>query len=73
MRATGLPAPSTSVPLVAAAEDVPPSVDYEIAELPELEEFENMPDAAAAPAAPATDMPPAVDVDAIAVPDAPTE
>ena len=58
---------------VAAAEDAPPSVDYETADLPELEDFENMPDAAAAPAAPATDMPPAVDVDAITVPDAPTD
>ena len=59
--------------LVAAAEDFPPSVNFEVAELPELEELENMPDAATAPAAPATDMPPAVDLDAIAVPDAPTE
>ena len=59
--------------LLAASEDFPPSVDFEDAPLPELEEFENMGDAATAPAAPATDMPPAVDLDAIAVPDAPTE
>ena len=72
-RATGPLALPTSVPCVAASEDFPPSVDYEDAELPELEEFENMPDAETAPAAPATDMPPAVDLDAIAVPDAPTE
>ena len=32
-----------------------------------------MPDAATAPAAPATDMPAAVDLDAIAVPDVPAE
>ncbi len=59
--------------LLTASEGFPPSVDYEDAELPELEEFENMPDAETAPAAPATDMPPAVDLDAIAVPAAPTE
>ena len=59
--------------LLAASEDFPPSVDFQDAPLPELAELENMPDAATAPAAPATDMPPAVDLDAIAVPDAPTE
>jgi hypothetical protein len=59
--------------LVAAAETAPPSVDYAEAELPELEPLENMPDAATAPAAPAIDMPREVDLDAIAVPDAPTE
>ncbi len=50
----------------------PSAVPYEQAELPALEPQENMPDAATAPAAPATDMPRAVDVDAIGVPDAPT-
>ena len=59
--------------LIAAAESGPPSVDYQEAELPELEVLENMPDAATAPAAPATDMPPTVDLDAITVPDAPEE
>ena len=58
---------------IAAAESAPPSVDYAEAELPELEPLENLPDAATAPAAPATDMPPTVDVDAIVVPEAPTE
>ncbi len=52
-------------------EERPPSVDYEVAELPELGELENMPDAATAPAEPATAMPRAVDLDAIGVPDAP--
>ena len=59
--------------LIAATEDYPPSVDYEQAELPELAELENLPDAATAPATPATGMPPALDLDAIAVPDAPAE
>jgi hypothetical protein len=59
--------------LIAAAEEFPPSVNYEQAELPELPEVENMPDAQTAPAAPATGMPPDVDLDAIAVPDAPPE
>jgi Right handed beta helix region len=59
--------------LLAASADFPPSVNFEVADLPELEDFENMPDAATTPPAPATDMPPAVDLDAIAVPDAPTE
>ena len=59
--------------LIAAAESAPPSVDYQDAELPELAELENMPDAATAPPAPAIDVPTAVDVDAIDVPDAPAE
>jgi hypothetical protein len=54
-------------------EERPPSVDYEVAELPELADLDTMPDAADAPAEPATDMPRAVDLDAIAVPDAPGE
>jgi hypothetical protein len=58
---------------VTDAENAPPSVDYEHAELPELAELENMPDAATAPPAPATNMPSEVDLDAIAVPDAPAE
>lgn len=53
-------------------EEHPPSVDYEEAELPELPELENMPDAETAPAAPAVDVFTAPDVEAIAVPDAPT-
>jgi hypothetical protein len=59
------------VALIAASENAPPSVDYEQAELPELAELDNMPDAATAPPAPATNMPTEVDLDAIAVPDAP--
>ena len=55
--------------LVAAEQ--PPSVDYEVAELPELPELDNMPDAATAPPAPAVDMPRSVDVDAIEVPPVP--
>ncbi len=50
---------------------LPPEVDWREAPLPELGEHENMPDAATAPAAPAVDMPPAIDLDAIAVPDRP--
>jgi Right handed beta helix region len=57
--------------LIAAADSAPPSVDYETAELPELEELEGMPDAETAAAAPATDMPVEVDLDAIEVPVAP--
>ena len=57
--------------LIAAAENAPPSVDYEQAELPELAVLDNMPDAATAPPAPATNMPIEVDLDAITVPDAP--
>jgi Right handed beta helix region len=57
--------------IVAAAENAPPSVDYQDAELPALEQHDNLPDAATAPSAPATDVPATVDLDAIAVPDAP--
>ena len=51
----------------------PPSVDYEIAALPDPPELPNMPDAATAPAAPATDIVVDVDVTAIAVPPMPAE
>jgi hypothetical protein len=50
---------------------LPGEVDWKIAPLPELGAHENMPDAATAPARPATDVPMAVDLDAITVPDAP--
>lgn len=49
-------------------EEPPPSVDYEIADLPEPPELESMPDAEAAPPAPATDMPPEIDLAAIDIP-----
>jgi hypothetical protein len=51
-------------------EEAPPSGDYRTTPEPELS-FETMPDAATAPARPATDVPPAVDLDAIRVPGAP--
>ena len=53
---------------LADAESAPPSVDYEIAELPPIPDLEDMPDAATAPAEPATEMPRAIDVDAITTP-----
>lgn len=53
---------------LADAETAPPPVDYEIAELPPIPDLDDMPDAATAPAEPATDMPRAVDVDAITTP-----
>lgn len=46
----------------------PPSVDYQVAELPALQPQVNMPDAATAPAHAATDVPYVVDTDAITVP-----
>ena len=46
----------------------PPSVDYQVAELPALQPQVNMPDAATAPAHAATDVPYIVDLDAITVP-----
>ena len=52
-------------------EEKPPSVDWKTAPLPELGEWENMPDAATAPANPATNVPQPIDIDAIVVPDAP--
>jgi hypothetical protein len=57
--------------LVAA--ERPPSVDYETAPTPEPPDQPNMPDAASAPAQPARNVPFRVDVDAIALPDRPTE
>jgi Right handed beta helix region len=51
----------------------PPSVDYEIAPTPEPPDQPNMPDAATAPPRPASDVPFAVDVDAITLPALPTE
>lgn len=53
---------------LADAESAPPAVDYEIAELPPIPDLEDMPDAATAPAEPATNMPRAIDVDAITTP-----
>jgi hypothetical protein len=50
---------------------LPGEVDWKVAPLPELGAHQNMPDAATAPARPATDVPMAVDLDAITVPDAP--
>jgi hypothetical protein len=50
---------------------LPGEVDWKTAPLPELGAHENMPDAATAPARPAIDVPMAVDLDAITVPDAP--
>jgi hypothetical protein len=58
---------------LADAENAPPPVDYEEADLPPPPELESMPDAATAPAGPATDVPFVVDVDAIVVPPAPSE
>ncbi len=53
---------------LADAESAPPSVDYEIAELPPIPDLDDMPDAATAPAEPAINMPRPVDVDAITTP-----
>ncbi len=50
------------------AETAPPSVDYQIAELPPIPDLDDMPDAATAPAEPATDMPRTVDLAAITTP-----
>ena len=51
------------------AETAPPSVDWKIATLPEMPDFDSMPDAATAPGVPASATPPVVDLDAITVPD----
>jgi hypothetical protein len=51
---------------------LPGEVDWKTAALPELGAHENMADPATAPARPATDVPMAIDLDAITVPDAPT-
>ncbi|MFT6289488.1 MAG: hypothetical protein ACJAR2_000073 [Ilumatobacter sp.] len=50
------------------AESAPPSVDYEIAELPPIPDLADMPDAATAPAMPATNVPFEVDIAAITAP-----
>ncbi len=50
---------------------LPGEVDWREAPLPELGTHDGMPDAATAPAHPATDVPFAVDLDAITVPDLP--
>lgn len=50
------------------AENAPPSVDYQTAELPDPPVLENMPDAETAPADPATNIVVAIDVDTIEVP-----
>lgn len=50
---------------------LPPEVPWQEAPLPSLGTYENMPDPATAPARPATDVPFAVDLDAIQVPDLP--
>ena len=47
----------------------PPSVDYEIAELPPLPDLDDMPDAATAPARLARDVPYEIDLDAITTPE----
>ena len=65
-------APLDAFAWLAELESQPPSVDYEIAELPPIPDLEDMPDAATAPARPATDVPFAVDLDAITVPEPPT-
>ncbi len=49
-------------------ESAPPSIDYEIAELPPIPDLDDMPDAATAPAEPATNMPRTVDLAAITTP-----
>lgn len=54
-------------------ETAPPSVDYEIAELPDPPELPNMPDAETAPVDPATAIVVDVDVTAIPVPPMPAE
>ncbi len=51
---------------------LPGEVDWREAPLPPLGKHDNMPDAATAPARPATDVPFAVDLDAITVPDLPS-
>lgn len=53
---------------LADAENAPPPIDYEIAELPPIPDLDDMPDAATAPAMPATNVPFEVDVGVITVP-----
>ena len=57
--------------LIAAVR--PPSVDYQTAATPEPPDQPSMPDAATAPARPATNVPFAVDLDAITVPERPAK
>jgi hypothetical protein len=54
------------------ATERPPSVDYEVAPTPPPAPQPNMPDAATAPPRPATDVPFAIDLDAIEVPERPS-
>ncbi len=56
---------------LAEAETRPPAQDYREAPTPEPGDQPDMPDAATAPARPATDVPFAVDLDAITVPERP--
>lgn len=56
---------------IAEQAELPPEVDWREAPLPELGEHENMPDPAGSPARPATDVPFAVDLDAITTPELP--
>ncbi|MEZ5218470.1 MAG: right-handed parallel beta-helix repeat-containing protein [Ilumatobacteraceae bacterium] len=53
------------------AENAPPSVPYDKAVLPPVPVLDGMPDPETAPANPAVNMPPAVDLDAIGVPELP--
>lgn len=61
-------APLNVLQWLVDAETAPPPVDYEIAELPPIPDLDDMPDAATAPAEPATNMPRAIDTDAITTP-----
>jgi hypothetical protein len=63
--------PLDVVSWLAELDSRPPSVDWKTAPLPPLEDQAEMPDAATAPARPATDVPPAIDLAAIAVPTKP--
>ena len=56
---------------IAEQADLPPETDWKTAPLPDLGAHDNMPDAATAPARPATDVPMAVDLDAITTPELP--
>ncbi len=56
---------------LAEEAELPGEVDWRTAPLPELGEHENMADPATAPARPATDVPMAIDLDAITTPELP--
>jgi hypothetical protein len=56
---------------IAEQADLPPEVPWQEAPLPELGVHESMPDAETAPSRPATDVPFAVDLDAITTPELP--